>query len=153
MSNVTEFYFNGGVLDGQFINLPSGALQHVTKRVSYAKREVTVYRYERIDANNMQLKETTTQPLPPIKYRPRNELVLIRIETVDTNKAGIALPQQSLESRKYIVEAKGPKVEDLEVGDKVLMNGEQGQDWNYMPGCNDLLITHQLNVSLVIEED
>jgi hypothetical protein len=150
MSNPNECYFNGGMWDGKWLNVEPHVLQMFARRTLYTEKKVKVHRYERVDAKEMQFKEETFEVMPATKYIPRNELVIVRVEVVDTTKTGIAIPQSSLEGKKYIVEAVGPKVEDLLVGDQVLINGTKGEEWNYIPGCNDLIVTHQQFISLKI---
>ncbi len=152
MSNAVECYYNGGMWDGKFIPTNSGAMQEFARKTIYSEKKVIVHRYERVDSKEMQFKEETTEPMKDLVFRPRNELVIVRVETIDKNRAGIALPGTSLESKKYIVTSVGPKVEDLKVGDRVLINGEKGQEWQNIPGYNDLIVTHQQFVSLIIEE-
>lgn len=89
----------------------------------------------------------------PLTFHPRNDFVLIRIEEVGQTPSGIAIPQISVEGKKFLIEATGPDVEDLEVGDSVLMTGELGKDYSFLPGRNDLLVIRQGNVVLVIEEE
>ena len=86
-----------------------------------------------------------------VTYRPRNDLVLSRV--VDTGEQrGILMPQQSIQGKRYLVEAIGPKVEDLQVGDWVFMTGQQKVDWDMLPFSNDLLTIRQENIILVVED-
>lgn len=85
-----------------------------------------------------------------MKFRPRNENVLIRVRDLGKFK-GIAMPDSAVQGKEYVIEAIGPKVEDLYVGDKVFMIGEFRADYDYLPHTKDLLLIHQRNVALVIE--
>lgn len=87
-----------------------------------------------------------------IKYIPRNDFVLIRIIQLDESPGGIVLPQISLEGKQYVVEAIGPKVEDLQIGDRVLMIGTAGEDYGYVPNRMDLLVIKQANIVIVFRE-
>ena len=85
--------------------------------------------------------------------KPRNDFALIRVIMLDTNERGIAIPQGSMEGKQYLVEAIGPKVEGLKVGDRVLMVGQMGEDWGYLPGTKELLVLKESNVVLIYAED
>ena len=74
------------------------------------------------------------------KYQPRNDLVLIR-RTPRGKVRGLHMPDSAREGFKLIVEAKGPKVEDLTVGSEVRI-----------PGQTDLYLTREANVLAVVEE-
>jgi co-chaperonin GroES (HSP10) len=86
-----------------------------------------------------------------VKYKPRNDNVLIRLVRRD-KVGGIAVPQVSSEGRSYVVEGLGPKVEGLALGNQVMMTGQVKVDWDFLPGETDLLIIRQENVLCVIEE-
>lgn len=82
-----------------------------------------------------------------ITYQPRNTLVLIQI--INLGKVGnVAMPDIAEAGKKNIVEAIGPKVEDLQVGDDVLVVGEEGKDFFFLPGTRRLLVTKEMNVVL-----
>ena len=85
-----------------------------------------------------------------ITYRPRNDQVLVRIVPVEDVR-GIKMPQVSIEGKNFRVEAMGPKVEGLSVGDHVLMIGRKGTEYYPLPNCNDLLIIRQEFVALIVE--
>ena len=87
------------------------------------------------------------------KVHPRNDYVLIKSITLGQTESGIALPDQSIQGKKYVVEALGPKVEGLKVGDSILMVGTAGEDWAFLPGSKDLLIIKEQNCVLIYEEE
>lgn len=76
---------------------------------------------------------------------PRGDNVIVRVVQHGAHK-GLAMPDKAQEGKEYVVVGMGPKVEELEIGDKVLMAGTQGVDWDYLPGCKDLLALKQGNV-------
>ena len=87
-----------------------------------------------------------------MKFRPRNENVLIRVRDLGKFK-GIAMPDTAVQGKEYIVDAIGPKVEGLLVGDKVFMIGEFKADYDYLPHTKELLLIHQRNIAVIIEGD
>lgn len=87
----------------------------------------------------------------PVPF-PRNDFVVVKVNTVDKVK-GIAVPQNSLQGQEYVVVRVGPKVENLNVGDKVLLTGREGSDWSFIPNFDKLLIIKEGNILLVFKED
>ncbi len=87
-----------------------------------------------------------------VRYRPRNDLVLVRKIDVGQTREGIMMPEVSIQGKKFQVEAMGPDVDDLDVGDFVMMIGKPGDDYYPLPNENDLIVIHQKNVALVVEE-
>ncbi len=85
--------------------------------------------------------------------RPRNDGVVIRRVKVGQTEKGVYLPDASIEGVRHIVVAKGPKVEDLEVGDNVLLMGTKGQDYGFIPNTPDLIFTKEGNLALVYEQE
>ena len=86
-----------------------------------------------------------------LKFVPRNDFVLFRL--VDRQMVrGVYVPQVSAQGKERVIEAIGPKVEDLKVGDKVFVIGEVGVDVVALPNDKDLYLTKQINVVLVVEE-
>ncbi len=83
-------------------------------------------------------------------FRPRNDYVLIRIVEVGETPSGIAIPQISIEGKEFHIVALGPKVEDLKIGDKVLMVGQQGVDFFPLPRSKDLIMIREEHVVLVV---
>lgn len=88
-----------------------------------------------------------------MKFYPRNDLVLIRVNKVETNEAGIVMPENSIQGKEYVVEELGPKVEGLAIGDKVFMLGQEGTDWMFLPNHHDLLMIKQVNVMVVYKDE
>ncbi len=80
--------------------------------------------------------------------QPRGDFVIIRVVPRGETPGGIAVSESSLEGQDHIVVAKGPKVEDLEVGDVVMMTGQKNVDWSMIPKQKALLIIRESNVVL-----
>ncbi len=92
----------------------------------------------------------TVQPTDA-RFVCREDFVLIRL--VDTGRVGrVAVPQISSQGKRLIVVAIGPKVENLKVGDSVLSIGQVGVDAAQLPNDNDLFITKQSNIALIIKD-
>lgn len=87
-----------------------------------------------------------------MKYLPRNDLVLIRSESRGKVR-GLHMPDAAEEGKRLVVEAAGPDVEDLNVGDEVLAVGTPGQDLVRIPGEGSLYLTKQANVLAVMERE
>lgn len=85
-------------------------------------------------------------------FYPRNDYVLIRIQELGQTPSGIALPDQAVAGKKFIVEAMGDKVEDLDIGDSVMMMGQAGVQYFELPNRKDMLVIRQEYVVLVIED-
>ncbi len=85
------------------------------------------------------------------RYRPRNDLVVVRTFSAGPVK-GIHMPDQAEEGRRIQVVEIGPQVEDLEVGDLVLAVGTPGEDLVRIPGESSLYLTKQANVLCVVEK-
>ena len=84
--------------------------------------------------------------------RTRSDIVLIRIKFLDKDPTtGVALPQRSAEAAEYVVEATGPQVTDLHIGDKVEVVGDKAS-FNLIPRHSDLFVTREANVALVYED-
>lgn len=84
--------------------------------------------------------------------RPRLDFVLVRIVERGHTTKGIAVASKSQEGKRYYVDAIGPDVEDIKVGDRILMNGANGTDWGYLPNDPQYIIIRQSNIPLVYEE-
>ena len=85
-----------------------------------------------------------------IRYRPRGEFVVFRLVDLG-HLRGIAIPGISAQAKDRIVVACGPEVKDLEPGDSILIIGEVGQDVAPLPNEQDLYVTKQSNIILVVE--
>ena len=85
-------------------------------------------------------------------YRPRNDFVVLRRMEIGKIK-GFWMPGMSRMGKKLIVQAIGPKVEDLKVGDVVEAIGEPGQDIVTLPNETDLFITKEANVLCVVTQE
>ena len=85
-------------------------------------------------------------------YRPRNDFVLVRIVELGETKSGIAVQQISIQGKQFVVVAIGPLVEDLKVGDKVMMIGKVGDQYYPLPNYKDLLVISEQNVVLILED-
>ncbi len=87
-----------------------------------------------------------------MKTHPRNDYVLVRVVQLE-EWHGLVMPETSIQGKEFVVEGIGPHVEDLEVGDKVLMTGNMGVTYYPIPNQKDLIITKQENVALRFEEE
>jgi len=85
-------------------------------------------------------------------FKCRNDFVLIRVVDVGMSEGGVAIPQISIQGKEFHVEAVGPDVNELEVGDKVMMIGKQWNEYYPLPNCKDLLVIKQEFIVLVLEE-
>ena len=85
------------------------------------------------------------------RLRPRNEYVLIRGEKIEQLR-GVALPDGSSESTRFVVVAFGPKVEGLKEGDEVrLVQSPRDPAISLRPQFPDLFVVKQESVILVLE--
>ena len=89
-----------------------------------------------------------------MKYYPRNDFVIIQAIKRDTMpNSAIGIPQNSSWGEEYIVHAIGPKVENLKVGDKVMLIGsEQNGTMSRVPLTKDLIVTREENIIYTWEE-
>lgn len=91
--------------------------------------------------------------MEPVKYRCRGDFVLFRHVDLGTHR-GLAMPNVAQQGKENVVVAIGPKVENLEVGDKVLVIGTLGVDSVRVPTEQNLYMTRETNVALVrVEND
>ena len=86
-------------------------------------------------------------------YIPRNDCVLLRLEHADLSKGGVVIPEKSSEGWKWSVVAIGPKVEDLEVGNRVEVCGEVGKEIARLPGDEKLYVVREMYIILVVREE
>lgn len=91
-------------------------------------------------------------------FKPRGGLVILRKVVHGRTKSGLVVSPNSAEGIDYIVVEKGPKVEDLQVGDKVLFvsmgdgTSKKAVNWDYIPGFADLIMINEQHVVLKMEE-
>ena len=83
-----------------------------------------------------------------VTWQPRNDYVLIRIQKLPIVD-GISFPDHSIEGKEFVVEALGPKVEGLAVGDKVMALGAKHVTFYEVPNSRDLIVIRQEHVVLV----
>ena len=83
-------------------------------------------------------------------YHPRNDWVLIRIVDIDMTESGIVIPQVSEEGKQFHVISFGPKVENLAVGDIVLLSGLRDVHYFEVPGVQNLMLIQQGLVVAVV---
>ena len=86
-----------------------------------------------------------------VTYRPRNDMVLIRMERVE-QIGKVLMPEASIQGYRYRIAAIGPKVEGLKVGDVVICTGTVGVDIGALPNDSKLYLTREQNVALVMEQ-
>ncbi len=89
---------------------------------------------------------------PVMQYLPRNTYVLVRRVKLGETPGGVLVPDASIEGVEHIVVAVGPKVEELAVGDKVLMIGQFNLHYSFLPNSKELIIIKEENVALVYWE-
>ena len=82
--------------------------------------------------------------------RPRNDCVLVKQQLRPDEAGKISLPQASLEAKEFLVMAIGGQVQDLNVGDKILMAGSVNVDYGFLPGSTELLVIREKNIMLVL---
>ena len=85
--------------------------------------------------------------------KPRNDHVLIRVINVGKSPGGVFVPDRTREGQQFEVVAIGPKVKDLEPGDKVLMIGQVNVNYIFLPNTSDLLVIKEESVVLVFGEE
>jgi hypothetical protein len=86
------------------------------------------------------------------KYQPRNDFVVFQQRNKGTLR-GVAIPDRAAEGKELVVVAVGPMVEDLEVGDLVLVIGQVGQETVALPNERDLYMTRETNVVLIFRPE
>ena len=85
-----------------------------------------------------------------MKYFPRGDYVLCRIERVDKSEGGIVIPSVSQQGNKWRVVAFGPDVKGLNAGDEVQLIGAVGEDIVPLPREKDLWLTKESNIVYVV---
>ncbi len=86
-----------------------------------------------------------------VDFQCRNDRVLVKISSSEKTENGIYIPEVSIQGKKFFVVSKGPKVEDLEVGDEVLVSGEKNADYFPLPFESSLIMTKQENVAIIVK--
>ena len=81
-------------------------------------------------------------------WQPRNEFVLCRLEKLAVDPSALAYPDQSIQSKRLVVVALGPKVEGLVVGDEVLALGAGGASYFELPHDKNYIAIEQKFVAL-----
>lgn len=84
---------------------------------------------------------------------PRNDYVIVRRVMLGQTPGGVLTPDTSIEGVEHVIAAIGPKVENLNIGDKVLIIGTLGKDYGFLPNSKDLFVTKESNVVLVYKDD
>lgn len=107
----------------------------------------TQHNHNKGNVNNTFAKEEKSM------IQPRNDMVLVRIIKRGESRGGIAMPDISAEGTDYIVEAVGPKVVGLEVGDKILPVGRRGVEWDLIPEESDLFILKESNIPIIYKKE
>ncbi len=93
--------------------------------------------------------EVPTNDLAGATFRARNSYVILR--QVRLGRFGeLAMPDQAAQGMKFVVTSKGPKVEDLEVGDEVMICGGKDQTYFDVVGSKDLIIIDERLVPYVV---
>ncbi len=80
----------------------------------------------------------------------RNDCVIVR-RVVHDEVRGLKMPQSSLEGKDYFVHAVGQKVENLNVGDQVIITGRKDHEWIEVPGEPDLIFNTEEFVPIVLQ--
>jgi len=89
----------------------------------------------------------------PVKWKPRNDYVLIRVVDLGSTPGGIVVSDYSIEGKEFVIVAVGEQVKGLVSGDKVLMLGTQGVNYFPLPNSKDLIVMKQEHVVLVQERE
>jgi len=84
------------------------------------------------------------------KPRPRHDYVLLRCQARE-DLGTLKMPQNSAEGKEWFVEAVGPDVEDLKVGERVEASGQPKVDFWFVPGYSDLIVIKERNVQIVYD--
>lgn len=87
-----------------------------------------------------------------MNYIPRNDFVVFKL--IDKGKLrGINIPQISSQGKERVIVSVGPKVENLKPGDRVFAIGTVGEDVVMIPTEQDLYLTRESNIVLIVKED
>jgi hypothetical protein len=86
-------------------------------------------------------------------YRPRNNMVVCQRVPRGETASGISVPTESAEGHRWYVVAIGPQVEDLEIGDEVLVGGVPGTHYGQIPTEKHLWMVNEVNCLAVVGKD
>jgi len=87
------------------------------------------------------------------RFKPRGKWVVIRRVVSDKTKGGIAVPSGSSEGNRFYVEAVGPDVGGLAVGNWIHVCADDGKGQVYpIPREKDLYIVNEKYLAIVVEE-
>jgi hypothetical protein len=85
-----------------------------------------------------------------MKFVPRNDYVLIKIERIRLSRQGLAIPEQAPESRAWIVQACGPEVKNpIAAGTRVIVGPAGEAVLCSIPEEPDLILIKDKNVVVV----
>lgn len=88
-----------------------------------------------------------------MKLIPRNDFVVYRtVLKTSFGTGNLTVPQNSPQAKHHYVEAIGPDVVNLSIGDKILVIGSPGS-LAPLPHDPYLFITRQENIVMVVVED
>lgn len=87
-----------------------------------------------------------------LTYKPRNDFVIIKKQKRDKVR-GLHMPEASAEGVDFIIHSMGPAVENLEIGQKVMIAGKYGEEYFPVPGEADLIVIKQELVIYTIENN
>lgn len=87
-----------------------------------------------------------------MRYHPRNDWVLVKVGPRRKIR-GLEMPEKSIEGKLFTVQAVGPQVQTLKVGDSVLMGGVLNETYYQVPGTPDLIVIKQDLVILVMSPE
>lgn len=85
-----------------------------------------------------------------VKFYPRNDHLLIEIVDVELSKGGVAIPQTSMQGKRFIVREVGADVEDVERGDEVMLAGQRNVTYFEIPQHPNMIVTKQEHAVLKI---
>lgn len=84
------------------------------------------------------------------KYRPRNDVILLKTIDGIKSEGGVIMPDVSAEGKANFIVAVGPKVEDLKFGDRVLIIGAMNETVVQLPRERGVYATRETNCLLAI---
>ena len=88
-----------------------------------------------------------------LKYRVRGDFLLCRI-VVQDKVGSLAMPQSSQEGRKYIIVGIGEKVNDICIGEQIIIAANPGEGSYYaIPNSNGLFLIKAEFAALVVEDE